>query len=76
MVDPRAVDGDTLDNRFHETNPFKLRTSSSRASLQRCVSKGDVIVNASDAIIWERHSGAMPPGPREARPDDRLRIEL
>jgi hypothetical protein len=22
-----------------------------------------------------RHSGAMPPGPREARPDDRLRIE-
>jgi hypothetical protein len=23
-----------------------------------------------------RHSGAMPPGPREARPDDRLRIEL
>jgi hypothetical protein len=22
-----------------------------------------------------RHSGAMPTGPREARPDDRLRIE-
>src|SRR5450432_726813 len=31
------------------------------------------------ACVWNwsrhRHSGAMPTGPREARPDDRLRIE-
>jgi hypothetical protein len=39
---------------------------------------------ARPRIIWfnfhqtaksDRHSGAMPTGPREARPDDRLRIE-
>src|ERR1700680_2530205 len=27
------------------------------------------------ATAAERHSGAMPTGPRKARPDDRLRIE-
>src|SRR5450631_1783349 len=33
----------------------------------------------SGSHVWNwsrhRHSGAMPTGPREARPDDRLRIE-
>jgi hypothetical protein len=32
----------------------------------------DVIASAAARL---RHSGAMPTGPRKARPDDRLRIE-
>jgi len=34
-----------------------------------------VMEEVGDEAIPLRHSGAMPTGPRKARPDDRLRIE-
>src|SRR5882724_5143107 len=47
-----------------------------RPAPEKSISRRLVPAKEPEASFLSRHSGAMPTGPREARPDDRLRVEL